>query len=82
MRRIAMKKFKLVLGAALLAGSCYMMLASAQTATGDQIGPLVWGCDHTKNCSTQDNDCSQGGLFMQCQCNGLKDACYVNNSPY
>jgi hypothetical protein len=32
-----MKKFKLVLGAALLAGSCYMMLASAQT--GQRLQP-------------------------------------------
>jgi hypothetical protein len=82
MRRIAMKKMKLVLGAALLAGSCYMMLASAQTATGDQIGPLVWTCDHTKNCFSLDNDCTQGGHFMQCQCDDKKDSCYVNNSPF
>jgi len=76
-----MKKLKLIIGAALLAGSCYIMIASAQTATSDQIGPLVFACDHTKNCYTLDADCSQGGRFMTCQCNNQKDACYVNNSP-
>jgi len=75
-----MKNIKLFLGAALLAGSCYIMLASAQAAAGDQLGPLVFACDHTKNCYTLDNDCSQGGHFIQCQCNNKKDACYVNNS--
>lgn len=76
-----MKNVKLFLGAALLAVSCYMMVASAQTATGDQIGPLVYSCEHTKNCYSQDNDCSQGGRFMTCQCNNQKDICYVNNQP-
>ncbi|MGD0578369.1 MAG: hypothetical protein ABSC08_05520 [Bryobacteraceae bacterium] len=75
-----MRSVKLFLGTALLAVSCYMMVASAQAAAGAQVGPLVFSCDHTKNCYTLQNDCSQGGKFMQCQCNTKKDACYINNS--
>jgi len=75
-----LKTLKLLVGAALLAVSSYMMLASAQTATTAQIGPLIFACDHTKNCYSLGNDCSQGGKFLTCQCNNKKDACYVNNS--
>ena len=75
-----MKTLKLFLGTALLALSCYLMLASAQTATTDQVGPLVFACDHTENCVTKQTDCSQGGKFLTCQCNTKKDSCYINNS--
>jgi hypothetical protein len=73
-----MKTLKLFLGAALLAVSSYMMIASAQTATGDTIGPLVYSCSHTLNCATQDNDCTQGGKFLTCVCNQSTNSCYVN----
>lgn len=75
-----MKTLKVFLGATLLAVTTYTMLASAQTATSDQIGPLIFACSHTVNCYTKDSDCSQGGKFMQCQCNNKTDSCYVNNS--
>ena len=74
-----MKTLKLFLGAAVLAVSSYMMVASAQTATSDSIGPLVYACNHTTNCYTQDHDCSQGGKFMACVCNNKTNQCYVNN---
>ncbi|MGO9242469.1 MAG: hypothetical protein ACLQBJ_16820 [Bryobacteraceae bacterium] len=73
-----MKTLKLFFGAALLAVSSYMMVASAQTATSDSIDPLVYACNHTINCATQDNDCSQGGKFMACVCNESTNLCYVN----
>jgi len=74
-----MKTLKLFLGAAVLAVSSYMMVASAQTATSDSIDPLVYACNHTINCYTQDNDCSQKGVFMACVCNNKTNTCYVNN---
>ena len=76
-----MKSLKMFLGAAILGVSSYMMVASAQAAVGDQLGPLVLSCDRTKNCYTQQNDCSQKGKFMTCVCDTKKDSCYVNNNP-
>jgi len=74
-----MKSLKMFMGAAVLAVSSYMMIVSGQAAAADQVGPLVLACDRTKNCYTKQTDCSQGGKFMQCQCDTKKDACYINN---
>ena len=74
-----MRSSRMFFGAALLAVSAYMMAAAAQSATSDQVGPLVYACTWTKNCYTKNNDCSQGGRFMTCVCDTKKDTCYINN---